>query len=181
MLGYILYFLIILSLIFALVVLYIDIRNDKVIEISENIKALKILNNLYYFKKINKSSRIIHRYVKSLKTLKRITLDEIVGYDIENNIDFLRNDIENAIYNNKLYIQYEKQFYSLNYKTNLDLLNAKKLKLKKFKKIEKKLLLKNKIKNVDVINVKVIASYTSPKGKNHYEKKIKISFKDLKQ
>lgn len=89
------------------------------------------LNEKYHFKRITKKKHNIIDREYSRKSLERVTGSSIIKYHIENNIDLIRTDIENAIYNIDLLEEYTKEVdkiinYKSENKTNYSLKNFKK-------------------------------------------------------
>lgn len=153
---------------------------NKVERISENVKQLKIINQTYNFKEfINKKRKIVHS-TNSHRSFDKTTASDVIGYHIENNINNIRDDIEISNYNKELYDKYMIDFNSLNYNTDVELINIEKLSEKKFKKIELKVLRKLMWKNVYNLSLKLLIYYRSPKGKNYYEKKGTYKYEQLK-
>lgn len=153
---------------------------NKVEKISENVKKLKAINESYTFKEFAIKKRKIVHGTNSHRSFDKTTASDVIGYHIENNINGIRNDIETANYNKELFDKYMVEFNSLNYNTDIELLNEEKLSEKKFKKIELKVLKKNMLKNVYNLSLKLFIYYRSPKGKNYYEKRGKYSYEQLK-
>lgn len=78
-------------------------------------------------------NRRIREEEYSRKSLDRVTVSSIVKYHIENNINGLRTDIENAIFNINLLNEYKKEVESI---SKIESKNESKYSFKKFKKIE---------------------------------------------
>lgn len=163
-----------------LVVRHINMK--KVSRISENIAAVKALNEKYHFCKIYTKKRYIDHQVKSLSKYKNITVDEAMQYHIYNNINGLRGDIENALYNYNLYQQYIEELDNINFDTERSKLADEKIGISTFNRYERKIIKKLSIKDsVYFLMVYLEISYASPKGKNHYRKSIKLFYDELKE
>ncbi len=118
---------------FGVINLIIKKQNDNVSKCSEKIQQLTKLNEEYKFKKIKHKMHIIKEREYSRKSLDRVTGSSIVKYHLENDIDFLRTDIENAIYNINLLDDYNNDVNKI---INKDSINNTKYSDKKFRKIE---------------------------------------------
>ena len=84
-------------------------ENEEVSKSSIKIQELNKLNEKYHFKRITKKKHNIIDREYSRKSLERVTGSSIIKYHIENNIDLIRTDIENAIYNIDLLEEYTKE------------------------------------------------------------------------
>ena len=145
----------------------------EVINKSDKIKKLNEINKKYSFKKITNCKRKIKEREFSRKSLYNVKSIDIIRYNIENNIDFIRTDIENAIYNIKMLDDYNKEVNKL---TLIKSNNTS----KKFNKIENRIF--NKLiykKEYFLINVKLIVYYRSNSGKINENKKTLITFLEL--
>ena len=94
-----------IPIMFVLVIIFIKNKKETedILKTSSKIEKLIKFNESYDFKKISKFNYVIVEREYSRKSLDRVTRDSIIRYHIENNIDSLRTNIENAIYNiNKL-------------------------------------------------------------------------------
>ena len=122
----------------------------EVLKSSAKIKNIEKINKDFIFKIIkNKTHRIIQREY-SRKSLDRVKGNDIILYNIENNVNDLRTDIENSIYNVSLLGEYEKKVANV---LTQEETNKTKYSDKKYQKIEK-IILNNKIykKNDFIIN-----------------------------
>lgn len=108
-------------------------ENMEVTNVSLKIQKLIELNGSYDFKKISKIKHSIIEREYSRKSLDRVTASSVIKYHIENNIDLIRTDIENAIYNINLLEEYNKDVDKI---STIESNNASKYSLKKFQKIE---------------------------------------------
>lgn len=92
-----------------------------------------VLKRIFIIQRITKKKHNIIDREYSRKSLERVTGSSIIKYHIENNIDLIRTDIENAIYNIDLLEEYTKEVDKIiNYKSE----NKTNYSLKKFQKIE---------------------------------------------
>ena len=140
----------------------------KIVDVSNNIKNLSELNKKYNFLKIKNKSRVFREREYSVKSYERVLAKDILMYHIENNTDYIREDILNAYKNKKLYDKYLEEYNKLyqipdsneSFKINMS--------EKKCLKLEKKIFENNKIVNVFDINVMIYAFYSSKQGQNHY-------------
>lgn len=140
-------------------------------EVSKSsVKVMNIekINKEFDFKIIkNKTHRIIQREY-SRKSLDRVDGNDIILYNIENNVNDLRTDIENSIYNISLLEEYEKKVANI---LTQEETNKTKYSDKKFQKIET-IILKNIIyqKKDFTINIYLKVFYVS-NGGNVYDKR----------
>ena len=161
---------------------YIDHSLEiKIKNISENYKELEELNKKYEFGKINKKNRSLTEREYSNKSYDRARAKDILRYNIENNWDNIRSDLQTAINNKKLYDSYIEEFSNLNKELDEDYIRSNlNISKKKFENLEKKILLKNKIKeNVYDIRVNVNVYYESYGGKNYRSKSKTVYFDEL--
>ena len=106
-----------------------------------------------------------------------MTGSSIIKYHIENNIDLIRTDIENAIYNIDLLEEYTKEVDKIiNYKSE----NKTNYSLKKFQKIENRVLNDSIHKRKEfLIKLKLEVYYRSNAGKVNETRYGNYSFEDL--
>lgn len=152
-------------------------QNNEVNQVSEKIQKLLELNNNFNFKEISKIEHYIRQREYSRKSLDRVTEYGVIRYHIENNIDQIRTDIENAIYNINLLNEYNKQVEKL---SSLEFNNKSKYSLKKFKKIECRIF-NNLIykKEEFLINLYIEAYYVSNGGNVHDSRRWRVFFDRL--
>lgn len=164
---------IIIIIIFLLLLFICTIIIKKVVSSSENIEKLKKINENYCFKQYDLKVFIIKHRTKSLSALRKLSFDDVVLYNIENNIKLLRDNIEKMILNKQKYKEYLNEYN--NFKNEIELNSDKSI----FSKIEKIAIQFTKISNRFDIIVKMKLYYKSPKGRNYYQKKKKLKGKDL--
>lgn len=158
---------------YSIIKKYIKKEETEVINKSDKIKKLNEINKKYSFKKITNCKRKIIEREFSRKSLYNVKSIDIIRYNIENNIDFIRTDIENAIYNIKMLDDYNKEVNKL---TLIKSNNTS----KKFNKIENRIFNKLIYKKEDfLINVKLIVYYRSNSGKINENIKTLITFLEL--
>lgn len=148
-------------------------------QLSEKIKKIKEINNLYYFDNFFKIKREINHYVNSLAKLRRIDYDVILMDYIENDIDNIQSDIKTAIENKKRYDSYILDCDTVDLKTDCSVIQQSKIKEDKFYSIEKKIVKKITISNVYNISIIILVNYTSPKGRNSYNKTFDLKYYDI--
>lgn len=152
-------------------------ENDEVIKTSLKIQELLRVNDSYDFKTIKKIKHSITQREYSRKSLDRVTGSSVIKYHIENNIDDLRTDIENAIYNISLLDKYNEEVKKIE-KTDSN--NESKYLLKKFKRIENRLFNRLVYKEEDfVIKLKLEVFYRSNSGNVEDNRYGKINFDEL--
>ena len=158
---------------YSIIKKYIKKEETEVINKSDKIKKLNEINKKYSFKKITNCKRKIIEREFSRKSLYNVKSIDVIRYNIENNIDFIRTDIENAIYNIKMLDDYNKEVNKL---TLIKSNNTS----KKFNKIENRIFNKLIYKKEDfLINVKLIVYYRSNSGKINENIKTLITFLEL--
>lgn len=165
---YIVYFVLIVYFIYLFNVVS---QENKVKKISEKYKKIIELNNNTKFETY-KTNYYIKHYAKSKRSLEKTKLDDLVMYNIENNVDALASTVEIIKNNVEKYKEYEKKYEEVFNKENEENAISNTLfTLEKFKKIERRVVEKEKLKKkFDLLTV-VEARYTSPKGNNSYCKK----------
>ena len=153
---------------------------DKIKPISEKYKLLCELNNKYKFNELGNINRTIIEKEYSHKSFDRARANSIILYQIENNIDNIREFILNAYRNKKTYDNYLSEFNNINIETSEEFINKIGYSEEKYLKIEKDLLDHEKIKD-DIYNITidVIVSYTTPAGKNSYRKNRVMTYQEL--
>lgn len=158
---------------YSIIKKHIKKEEIEVINKSDKIKKLNEINKKYSFKKITNCKRKIIEREFSRKSLYNVKSIDVIRYNIENNIDFIRTDIENAIYNIKMLDDYNKEVNKL---TLIESNNTS----KKFNKIENRIFNKLIYKKEDfLINVKLIVYYRSNSGKINENIKTLITFLEL--
>lgn len=135
------------------------------------------LNESYNFKEIKQNKRSITEREYSRKSLDRVTGTSIIKYHIENNIEDIRTDIENAIYNINLLERYAKDVEKI---LLCESINNSEYSSNKYKRIEKRVLKKIIYKKEDfLITLKIEVYYSSNGGNVNDSRKGKYLFNDL--
>lgn len=143
-------------------------KEREVSQTSEKIMEIERLNKEFDFRLIKNSTHCIIQREYSRKSLDRIIGNDIILYYIENNINGLRTDIENSIYNISLLKEYEEKIANILAQKEK---NKTKYSDKKFEKIETIILNKIILKKDDfVITIKLKVYYKS-NGGNVYDKR----------
>ncbi|MCL2555736.1 MAG: HNH endonuclease [Firmicutes bacterium] len=163
--GLIILGLIILALI---IILAIKLSQKKHFELvknySDKYKALILMNEEILFSSLG--NLYYHKSFKIKRDFEKNTLEEIALEYIRHSLDII-NSAFKAIQNNiNLYDIYCQKYQILleSESTNTNL----KISKDRYNDIEKKLLAKNKLMPQISINLTITKSYTSDKGKNHY-------------
>lgn len=152
-------------------------ENNTVIELSSKIQKVLELNESYNFKEIKQNKRSITEREYSRKSLDRVTGTSIIKYHIENNIEDIRTDIENAIYNINLLERYAKDVEKI---LLCESINNSEYSSNKYKRIEKRVLKKIIYKKEDfLITLKIEVYYRSNGGNVNDSRKGKYLFNDL--
>lgn len=142
--------------------------NDYVTKLSSKIQDVIKVNDKYEFKKIECKKRSISQREYSRKSLDRIKAYEVFAYNMDNNIRFLRDDVENAIYNINLLDQYNKEINEI---IERESENNSKYSLKKYKRIEKRVLNELIHKKKEFLMELVICVYYQSNGGNVNDKR----------
>lgn len=151
----------------------------KVARISKNFEHLRRLSSKYSIAPLNNYKYNIVAPVRSLQKYRKTFGEDVVGYYVERNIDGLRDDIALAIKTAQCYHEYIQEVDSLNFETNIDLFKQEGLSQRKFKKYEQKLITRKVIKDPTSIIVKIEIYYSSPRGRNVYQKTGKYNYDAL--
>lgn len=152
-------------------------ENNTVIELSSKIQKVLELNESYNLKEIKQNKRSITEREYSRKSLDRVTGTSIIKYHIENNIEDIRTDIENAIYNINLLERYAKDVEKI---LLCESINNSEYSSNKYKRIEKRVLKKIIYKKEDfLITLKIEVYYRSNGGNVNDSRKGKYLFNDL--
>lgn len=155
----------------------IKIENNIVSECSIKIQNISKLNEKYNFKEVKQLSRSIEEREYSRKSLDRVIGSSVIKYHLENDIDNIRMDIENAIYNINLLNNYDKDVVNI---LLCESKNNSKYSLKKFKRIEKRVIDNLIYKKEDFSIILYLKLYYLSNGGNVYDsRKAKYSFDEL--
>lgn len=157
-----------------------DSKFDKIKQISIKYKLVCELNNKYKFNELGNIHRTIIEKEYSHKSFDRSRANSIILYQIENNVDNIREFILNAYRNKKIYDNYLNEFNNINVDMTDDLILKTGYSKEKYFKIEKNLIKFKKIKeDIYNITIDVIVSYTTPTGKNSYKKNRVMTYQEL--
>lgn len=155
-------------------------NNEKVKQVSIKYNKVAELNKKYEFKEIGKINRIIKEREYSHKSFDRARANSIILYQIENNVNNIRDFILDAYRNKKAYDNYIEEYLKIDDIVSDSNLEQIKFSRKKYNKIEKRIikeiLYDKKIYN---ISINVIVSYTTPSGKNTYKKNRVVDYQEL--
>ena len=155
-------------------------NNEKVKNISIKYNKVVELNKKYEFKQMGKLNRTIKEREYSHKSFDRARANSIILYQIENNVNNIREFILDAYRNKKSYDNYIEEYLKINdtvSDSNLEQINFSRKKYNKIeKRIIKEILYDKKIYN---ISINVIVSYTTPSGKNTYKKNRVVEYQEL--
>ena len=152
-------------------------ENDEVSKISLKIQKIVNLNESFNFKEITKVKRNITEREYSRKSLDRVTASSIIKYHIENNLNSLRSDIENALYNIDMLDNYINEVEKI---INCESPNESQYSLKKFQKIENRVINNIIHKKEDfLIDLNLEVYYQSYGGRVNVSKHFHLTFNDL--
>ncbi len=168
-----------IPIMFVLAIIFIKKKKETEDILKTSLKVEKLIkfNESYDFKKISQLNYVIVEREYSRKSLDRVTRDSIIRYHIENNIDSLRTNIENAIYNINKLNKYKEEVLKI-YDDKYEI--KSKYSIDKYKKIEDKLFEKKTIKKEEfLITVKLKAYYKSDRGRVFEQREGTILTEDL--
>lgn len=155
----------------------INKENEVVSIISKKIQKITKLNESYQFKDIKRKKRNIIEREYSRKSLDRVTGKSIINYHLDNNINGIRTDLENAIFNITLLEKYNKDVEKV---LQSESINDSKYSSKKFKMVEERVLRSIIYKKENfMITLKIEVYYRSNGGNVYDNKKRKYLFNDL--
>lgn len=155
----------------------INKENEVVSKTSKKIQKITKLNELYQFKDIKRKKRNIIEREYSRKSFDRVTGKSIIKYHLDNNINGIRTDLENAIFNITLLEKYNKDVEKV---LQSESINNSKYSTKKFKMVEERVLRSIIYKKENfMITLKIEVYYRSNGGNVYDNKKRKYLFNDL--
>ena len=176
---------ILMVIFFNKIIPYIKLKQEKKLE--ENVKSksnsyneILEINKKYQFENISNNKIEIFKREFYPKNYYKANAIKIVRYNIENNINDIRDIIKKAIKNKMLYEKYIDECNNVNRDIDYSLIASMGLSKEKFKKIEDKLLEKIVIsKEIYNIFVDVIIFYFSLMGRKNYYRNQIVSFEEL--
>ena len=155
----------------------INKENEVVSKTSKKIQKITKLNESYQFKDIKRKKRNIIEREYSRKSLDRVTGKSIIKYHLDNNINGIRTDLENAIFNITLLEKYNKDVEKV---LQSESINNSKYSSQKFKMVEERVLRSIIYKKENfMITLKIEVYYRSNGGNVYDNKKRKYLFNDL--
>ena len=155
----------------------INKENEVVSKTSKKIQKITKLNESYQFKDIKRKKLNIIEREYSRKSFDRVTGKSIIKYHLDNNINGIRTDLENAIFNITLLEKYNKDVEKV---LQSESINNSKYSTKKFKMVEERVLRSIIYKKENfMITLKIEVYYRSNGGNVYDNKKRKYLFNDL--
>ena len=155
----------------------INKENEVVSKTSKKIQKITKLNESYQIKDIKRKKRNIIEREYSRKSFDRVTGKSIIKYHLDNNINGIRTDLENAIFNITLLEKYNKDVEKV---LQSESTNNSKYSSKKFKMVEERVLRSIIYKKENfMITLKIEVYYRSNGGNVYDNKKRKYLFNDL--
>lgn len=174
--------IILMIVIVITILLIIDNKNKKVvIEKSQRVKTLLSLNKTMNFLTIpSKYSNC--QICNSKRQLERLSMDEYLMALIDSDELFYQNIVQTISSNISQYNIYIKQAQSIKSSATEGFCNSFGFTLNKFLKYEESVF-KSKILRKPQMDVIIYckATYTSPKGRNHYWKEKSYHYNELKR
>ena len=157
------------------------LKNSLILEHSTRIKTLLDLNQKIHFKQIQ-SIYNNHKICTSKRQLDDLSMENYLIELIRSNESFYKNIIESILSNRTHYNYYINQAHQIKSSITKELCESLGVSLGKFKKCEDRIFRRHLLKTPQVeIKVCCKATYTSPKGRNHYWKDKTFSFEELKE
>ena len=155
-------------------------QEENVKSISNAYNDILEINKKYNFEKIPSNKINIFKEEFYPRNYYKANAIKIVRYNIENNINNIRDIIKKAIKNKVLYEKYVDECTKINRNIEDELIDTIGINKEKFRKSEDKLLEKNTIsEEIYNIFVDVIISYSSPRGRRNYSRNQIVSFEEL--
>ena len=154
----------------------IYVRN--VLKTSDLLASLIKINNKYNFNKISGEMKFIDE-LSSKKKFDKYDFDMNFSHYVYTNSHQILDQAYNCMKNIILFEKYNAEVETLLQNKRLEHNQQENSKL--YKKIENKLFEKNKLKPQIDLNVILFCSYTSPAGRNYYEKKKNYNLLNVKK
>ncbi len=158
----------------------LDERDQRFVrENSFTLKSLDMLNKRYLFRRV--THKKINISCNSYNEYQKFDIKKFVRCRIERELDELKKLYQAIKINATLYDEYKKQYFELvrHLRTADDIINICDINIdvERFQKIEKELYQREKLKDPALdFSVCYIIEYTSPAGRNHYEKEEHVTF-----
>ena len=175
----------ILLAVFALILLLIGIfarrrqQCEKVKSLSTKYHQMKAINQKYHFYEFFITQKIRRTY-QSLQQFRRCSMRDILIDDISERKDFWRELLKEANENRTNFLRYCGEIDTLR-DTEGVIIQGSGISQKRFLKLEKQLCEENRLCPPLSVEVVVYASYSSRKGRNHYEDTKQYSFDEVKE
>lgn len=152
-----------------------------VLENSEKIKTLKELNNNFSYDSIM-PSYTYYAFCNSKRSLERYSIYEFFVSTVQKNKDTFYRVINVITSNIEKYNLYTSLIKNIRSTITEEKCKELKINMNKFLKYEDKYF-KDLIRSkpITYVSINCHASYTSPAGRNHYDKYITYNFNDLKE
>ena len=159
-----------------------DIKKQKIVQTkSQRVNDLLNLNKTIEFKKIPSRYFTHHFYCNSKRRLENISLNDCLLSFIDEN-ETLRSVIKSISFNQKVYNNYLIKREAIKSSVTEEYCNSFGFTLTRFLEYEERVFKKKTLDEPSSrVVVHCIASYTSPRGRNHYCKQYKYSYHELKQ
>lgn len=165
---------------------YVDNKHAEVVKKSSKLysNVLK-LNKKYKFNDLDHSTIYFNPELRSKRSLDNLDLYQYTLNEIEQNLSYYMHSFEKADENKEIYNKYLKEYNALEkYITQEEYASLENMKIKydSYVKHEKKLFANSRLeKPITSISVRCKAEYTSPSGRNYYEKTSSYDFGQLKE
>lgn len=171
----------ILVLFIVLIIIYLVIgykRTKTVQDTSTLLKELLTLNAQYHFTQIIKQHYTFQIALSSKPKYDRYNVKNLLDENLSHNDDLIQT--LKAIQNNRhLYIDYCHKVDQLQSTITQEQATALHIPYKSYQKIEQKLFTKQQLTPILDCTILCMATYTSPKGRNHYSKSAKYQTEEI--
>lgn len=164
----------------VVIVVYKVTQEQEVERTSVLIKNLLDLNTRYNFDWSIRPQYIFNTVLPSKSKLERYDLIHTLDDSILNDGELTR--VSKLIQNNKAtYDEYSHKMHCLRSEVTSELAKELHISLDKYKAIERKLFTSKIVHPILDCQIVCVASYTSPQGRNHYEKNMVYTISDVDQ
>lgn len=170
-----------ISFLIVIIIIFYNVRVSFVKNNSRCFKEIINYNSLQKFKDIRNAYSFCSN-CNSKKQFDNFNIDTYTISLINSDKQFFINLINDISGNRLLYNKYLEQFNKILYDTDFNYEQAVQGKLMSpntFRDIEIKECNKCKLSPITDFSIEIIVDYTSPQGRNHYEKKYHLNYRHL--
>lgn len=173
-----------IALIIILIIILVKIdkaKTDRVRKTSPYFRKILELNNKTSFKTISGSFTRVSNTLSTKRQFDNFNYIKKCDEYIADYLEQFIHIVDGIEYNKKAYKEYSEAFRALKHTDSVELAKQNKMSLASFVKRETKLATAEYIKPVMDYTVTVLASYTSPKGRNSYSWSNSFDYNYIKQ